>query len=103
MLDLGEFEAKAVGTPLLIKCFISRVAPGRAFMLHHLNIWGVVNQEYLTQEENLLAQVIIQCDFPPKYKKIYKHIEVPMALLFTEHWSNHWEELFCRVREPIVF
>jgi hypothetical protein len=37
MSDLGEFEAKAVGTPLLLKCFISRLAPGRGFMLHHLH------------------------------------------------------------------
>jgi hypothetical protein len=37
MLDVGEFEAKAVGTPLPLKCFISRLAPGRGFMLHHLH------------------------------------------------------------------
>lgn len=36
MFDLGELEAKAAGTPLLFKCFINRLAPGRAFMLHHL-------------------------------------------------------------------
>jgi hypothetical protein len=36
MLDLDEFEAKAVDTPLLLKCFISLLAPGRGLMLPHL-------------------------------------------------------------------
>jgi hypothetical protein len=36
MLSLGEFDAKAIGTPLLFKCLINRLAPGSALMLHHL-------------------------------------------------------------------
>lgn len=36
MFDLEELEAKAAGTLLLFKCFINRLAPGRAFMLPHL-------------------------------------------------------------------
>jgi hypothetical protein len=36
MFDLEELEATAVGTLLLFKCVINRLAPGRAFILPHL-------------------------------------------------------------------
>lgn len=36
MPSLGEFEANAICTPWPLRCLISRLAPGRALMLHHL-------------------------------------------------------------------
>ena len=61
MLHLGEFEAKAVGTPLVFKCFISRLAPGSGFKLHHLRyeVYPIKVQGYtVTQGEvnNSLAR-----------------------------------------------
>jgi hypothetical protein len=40
MFSLGELEARATHTPLLLKCCTNLLAPARAFILPHL--WNLI-------------------------------------------------------------
>lgn len=54
MFAFGELDASAIGTSCRFKCFINRLAPGSALILHHLH------QDQMTEQLKNLQQVL-QC------------------------------------------